>query len=153
VWVGSENSNTEAENSKGDEQKPGNVIEESGQETTSPEEKDGGGDIDPGNVPAGAESDDDGPGPSAGKNFNNYRSEKMEKGGDQVEGENEDEEAKGTKRSKQSKGNTRKKILTKRGPKKQKVKSDDDLAEKFEKQCTSSGKCYYSFSLLTYLRS
>jgi hypothetical protein len=80
-------------------------VEESGQETTESEEKNGGGDIDLGNVPAGVESEDEGPEPSACKSFTNYRYEKMEKGGDQVEGESEDEkheEAKGTPRSTQS---------------------------------------------------
>jgi hypothetical protein len=51
------------------------------------------------------ESEDEGPEPSACKSFTNYRYEKMEKGGDQVEGESEDEEheeAKGTPRSTQS---------------------------------------------------
>ncbi len=45
VWVGSENSShSEAENSKGGKQEPGNV-EKSGQETTRPEKKNGGGGV------------------------------------------------------------------------------------------------------------
>lgn len=62
--------------------------------------------------------------------FHKHRYGKMEKGGDQVEGESEDEEheeAKGTPRSTQSERNMRKKTLKKRGAKKQKVKSDDNL--------------------------
>jgi hypothetical protein len=70
VWVGSRNSNSEAENSKGGKQEPGNV-EKSGQETTRPEKKNGGGD-----VSAEVESEDEGPGPSKSRNFKNLRSGK-----------------------------------------------------------------------------
>lgn len=45
MWVESENSShSEAENSKGGKQEPGNV-EKSGQETTRPEKKNGGGGV------------------------------------------------------------------------------------------------------------
>ncbi|EFX71602.1 hypothetical protein DAPPUDRAFT_111493 [Daphnia pulex] len=73
---GSENSShSEAENSNGGKQEPGNV-EKSGQETTRPEEKNGGGGSDQGDVSAEVESEDEGPGPSKSRNFKKLRSGK-----------------------------------------------------------------------------